>query len=165
MNTKSKSFIAILLLIAIGIGGGLTFAQSTDSNLVYFPIIHKPLAVRVDDSYIFNPKGQNWRVVGKVTNVSSQTVYDVHLAARLFSNDELVEVITGTTALPATFPFDSNLFELFPKDPYYVNQISVEVIVDSWSFEHDPEYLPLWLYFPDPDSEDYIVWAQGAIDK
>jgi hypothetical protein len=139
MNKKYKLYLALMLLIVIGIGGGLTFAQPTDSNTIYLPNVHKPLVVRVDDAYEFYAKYNSY-IVGKVTNVSNQTVYDVNLTASLFLNNELVDVITGTTGLPATFPSDSNLFRFSSN---YVDDMSLEVNVESWSFEHDPEYLPL----------------------
>lgn len=129
-----------MLLIVIGIGGGLTFAQPTDSNTIYLPNLHKPLVVRLDEAYAYSGKG-DWFVVGKVTNVSKKTVYDVNLTANLFLDDQLAEVITGTTGLPATFASDSNLFRMNPKGVYFPDEISVEV--KSWSFEHAPEYLPL----------------------
>jgi hypothetical protein len=142
MNTKSKSCVALILLIVIGIGGSLTFARSTDSNIFYLPIVNKPPVVRIDEADKYHGK-YDWYVVGKVTNVSNKTVYDVNLTASLFLNDQLVEVITGTTGLPATFPSGSNLFKINPKGFYSYDEISISVDVESWSFEHDPEYLPL----------------------
>jgi hypothetical protein len=145
MKTKFKFYLAFLLLISIGIGGDLSFAQSTDSNLVYLPIVYQPPVVRLDDPQLFVGKYCEGSVVGKVTNLSNQTVYDVNLTASLFLDSELVEVITGTTGLPATFSYDFNLFMLYPEnfDYFCGDGFSVEVTVDSWSFEHDPEYLPL----------------------
>jgi hypothetical protein len=142
MNIRTKSFIALLLLIVLGIGGSQTFAQSTDGNVFYLPIVNKSPVVRIDEAYLFHGKGY-WFVAGKVTNLSDRAVYDLNLTASLFLNDHLVEVITGTTGLPATFPWNSNLFKIIPPDDLYSEEISVSVDVESWSFEHDPEYLPL----------------------
>jgi hypothetical protein len=142
MNTRFKSCVALLLLIVIGTGVSQTFAKSTDGHIFYLPIVSKSLVVRIDEAYVFHGKGY-WFVAGKVTNLSDRTVYDVNLTASLFLNDQLVEVITGTTGLPATFPWSSNLYKIFPPDDLYSEEISVSVDVESWSFEHDPEYSPL----------------------
>ena len=142
MDTRSKSCIALILLIVLGIGGSQTFAKPAVGNIVYLPIVRKSAVVRIDDAYVFHGKGY-WFVAGIITNLSDRTVYDVNLTASLFSNDQLVEVITGTTGLPATFPGSSNLFKIFPPDDLLSEGISVHVEAKSWSFEHDPEYLPL----------------------
>jgi hypothetical protein len=142
MNTRLKSCIALLLLIVLGIGGSLAFAQSTDWHTFYLPIVNKSPLVRIDKAYVFHGKGY-WFVAGKVTNLTDRTVYDVNLTASLFSNEQLVDVITGTTGFSATFPWGSNLFKIFPPDDLSSEGISVSVDVTSWSFEHDPEYLPL----------------------
>lgn len=142
MDTKLNLYTACLLLIVIGIGRGLAFAQSKVSNSIYLPDVHKPLVVRVDEASEYNGKYTNY-AVGKVTNLSNKTVYDVSLAVNLFSNGQLVEIITGTTILPATFPSDSNLFKIHIGNVYSYDERSISVDVDSWSFEHDPEYLPL----------------------
>ena len=142
MNTRIKSCIALILLIVIGIGESRTSAKSKAGNIFYLPFVSKSPVVRIDEAYVFHGKGY-WFVAGKVTNLSNKTVYDVNLTASLFLDGQLVEVITGTTGLPATFPWSSNPFKIFPPDDLFSEGISVHVDAKSWSFEHDPEYLPL----------------------
>lgn len=143
MKIQFKFYIAFILLVFISIAGGLAFAQPADSHLAYLPLLHNPEVVRLDASDIYVGRYLNWYVVGKLTNVSGQTVYEINLTAEIFLNNETMGVITGTTALPSTFPSDTNLFELYPTGIDYVDGLSVDVNVNSWSFEHDPEYLPL----------------------
>jgi hypothetical protein len=162
MNTRAKSCIALLMLIVLGIGGSQTFANPVNGNIFYLPIVSKSPVVRIDEAYVFHGKGY-WFVAGKVTNLSNKTVYDVNLTASLFSNDQLVEVITGTTGLPATFPGSSNLFKIFPPDDLFSEGISVLVDAKSWSSEHDPEYVPLTILLKNFSGGPEIGHLDGEI--
>lgn len=144
MNARLAFSVACMLLVVTALWGNPTFAQPAASHTLHLPIVHKPLVVRLDKAGYFQSKGY-WFVAGQVTNLSNQTVYDLHLTAQLFVDGQLAEVITGTTILPATFPSGANLFTLHPQDPYSYNEdlLTIQVDVDSWSFEHNPEYLPL----------------------
>lgn len=125
--------------------GSAKFECNGECNYSYLPlVIGLPPPVEVIYSRLSSPKSPPFQIVGEVWNNTDKTVYDVSLTGRVLLNGEPFEIYTGTLALPATFPGDTNLFAIqtdLPFDP--LSDYSTYVIVDAWSHKHDPEYLPL----------------------
>ena len=80
--------------------------------------------------------------MGLVKNNGSATVYDVNIRIEFYLGSTLVDTMTDTTTLPATFPGDTGPFVWYTNiSSYDFDKISARIT--SWKLDRQPVPLPI----------------------
>ena len=127
----------------------VTITVEQGQRQVYLPLVSKPAFVVVlgGNLSVFDRYASHI-IVGSVQNLYDHTIYDLQLQAEVYEYGELIYQTVFSSTLPATFPDDTNPFELYPnsdavEDCALSSECIVSVEVLSWKDMKEPEYLPL----------------------
>lgn len=128
---------------------------------IYFPIIGDQPPVKVQTADYFTPKSGPILVAGLIKNYGSETIYGARITAELYLSSSLVETITGTTLLPATFSGGTNPFILYTNS--YYDDYTLSAQITSWTTDQQPESLPLTVLSKNASGSMEILTESGEI--
>jgi hypothetical protein len=131
------------------------------ASCAYLPFVGDQPPVTILNAYYFTPKYPPILVAGLIKNHGNETVYDVNITAELYLGSSLVETITGTTSLPATFPGGTNPFVLSTNSIY--DNYTLSAWITSWTADQQPESLPLTVVSKNASGSMDILTESGEI--
>lgn len=143
----ARQYFTAFVFIAL-IASVFSAPQNVNCDNLYcnaLPLVFTSDSLAVEAALLTRTISGQYRITGAVSNHSTKTFYNVSVRANLHGqNNELIEVITGTTILTATLSGQLNPFDVIARSTVFnTNVYSVNVSISAWSLNAIHEYQAL----------------------
>lgn len=168
MKATGSTFILLFTAFLMLLHPGPADASQTcnQAACVYFPLVVKPVPVRVVETTLTTTVMGGNRIVGDVTATVDEPVYNVQVEFRAFdAQGQLVDFGTTHTVFTATLPGQLNPFDLYGHVRTSNPVARTEVIVTGGSLSNYQTFAPLTLIDLQKDALESTIRAKFRNDN